>query len=155
MGQSVMPTTVAESGPGQTDESETMDPAWSACETVTYGRWRPRWRNSLMLDGPTGGQRGAALTVQREVLQVTRQLVAEDPAVAEPLLAEHLLRFAEWAETIGLRSDAQAALLTNHQTLRTRRTGAPGHHGEIRPRRGDRRRGAPPATGFAASRPSR
>lgn len=62
---------------------------------------KARWR--------TGGQRSAALNTQREVLKVTRRLVIEDPMEGEPLLAEHLLRFAEWAEVIGLRSDAQAA----------------------------------------------
>jgi hypothetical protein len=60
-----------------------------------------RWR--------TGGQRSAALTVQREVVDLTRQLAEEDPGGMRPLLARRLLRFAEWAEVIGLRSDAQAA----------------------------------------------
>ena len=60
-----------------------------------------RWR--------TGGQRSAALTVQREALELTRRLAETDPIATGPLLAARLRQFAEWAEVIGLRSDAQAA----------------------------------------------
>ncbi|HEY2671319.1 MAG TPA: hypothetical protein VGJ07_13235 [Rugosimonospora sp.] len=60
-----------------------------------------RWR--------TGGQRSAALTAQREAVELTRKLVQHDPAQSAALLVERLRRFAELADTIGLRTDAQAA----------------------------------------------
>jgi hypothetical protein len=62
---------------------------------------RARWR--------TGGQRSAALAAQREALELTRHLARQDPARSAQLLVERLLCFAEWAETIGLHTDAQTA----------------------------------------------
>jgi hypothetical protein len=57
----------------------------------------------------TGGQRNAALAAQRESVELTRQLVSQDPAGYAPLLVERLRYFADLAETIGLRTDAQLA----------------------------------------------
>ncbi|MGW4463994.1 hypothetical protein [Micromonospora sp. NPDC004704] len=60
-----------------------------------------RWR--------TGGQRSEALTVQREVVDLTRRLARQDPAGSATPLVDRLRRFAEWAEVVGLHGDARAA----------------------------------------------
>ncbi|MDG6105806.1 hypothetical protein Daura_18665 [Dactylosporangium aurantiacum] len=69
--------------------------AWSA---LAEARWA------------AGGQRPAALDAQREALAAARRWAGEHPEDARSALAEQLRRFATYAGTIGLRTDAQLAL---------------------------------------------
>jgi hypothetical protein len=68
--------------------------AWGA---LAQARWQ------------AGGQRSAALDAQRNAVAQARQWAAEDPDEARPALVAHLRRFADFAETIGLHTDAQLA----------------------------------------------
>ncbi|MEU8261588.1 hypothetical protein AB0C02_13335 [Micromonospora sp. NPDC048999] len=78
----------------ESGDARALSEAWGALA-------RARWQ--------AGGQRSAALEAQRTALAATRRWAEEDPDKARPALVRHLRRFAEFAGTVGLHSDAQLA----------------------------------------------
>ncbi|GAA2378523.1 hypothetical protein [Dactylosporangium salmoneum] len=79
---------------GGSDDPRRLTLAWGALA-------RARWQS--------GGRRSDALQAQRTALAAARRWAEADPSVGTAALRRHLRRFADYASTIGLQTDAEAA----------------------------------------------